>query len=59
MAGGASGGGGQRDEMVFDSLGYNHTKQGKNRINPNRSPLKGQGGTGLSKKLITLSFINH
>lgn len=46
--------------MAFHSLGYNHTDQeGKNRINPNRSPLKGQGCTGLSKKLITLPFINH
>lgn len=46
--------------MVFDSLGYNHTDQeGKNRINPNRSPLKGQGSTGLSNKFNTFPFINR
>lgn len=61
--GGVSGGGRQRDEMIFDSLGYKHTnqegKKKKNRIDPHWCQLKGQGHTGLSKKLITLPFINH
>lgn len=49
----------KKDEMAFDSLGYNHTDQEVRTIPPNRSPLKGKGCAGLSKKLITLPFINH
>lgn len=38
--------------MVFESLGYNHTDQeGKNRINPKRSPLKGPGTHRLVQKV--------
>lgn len=48
--------------MIFDSLGYKHTNQEgkkKNRIDHHWCQLKGQAHTGLSKKLITLPFINH
>lgn len=42
----------KRDEMVFNSLGYNQTDQ-------ELKNLTLLGGTDLSKYLIPLTFINH
>lgn len=42
----------QRDEMLFDLLGYKHPHQeGKNKTKPNRSQLKGPGPHRLVQKL--------